>query len=59
LLANCKYLVVDGGSIQEESLIFKKPCLLLRKKQRGRRIEKRHKFLTGLDVDYSEKSLKK
>jgi len=30
LLANCKYLIADGGSIQEESLVFKKPCLILR-----------------------------
>ena len=30
LLANFKYLIADGGSIQEESLIFKKPCLILR-----------------------------
>jgi len=30
LLANCKYLIADGGSIQEESLVFKKPCLVLR-----------------------------
>ncbi len=32
LLANCKYLIADGGSIQEESLVFKKPCLILRNK---------------------------
>ena len=30
LLANCKYIIADGGSIQEESLVFKKPCLILR-----------------------------
>jgi len=30
LLANCKYLIADGGSIQEESLVFNKPCLILR-----------------------------
>jgi UDP-N-acetylglucosamine 2-epimerase (non-hydrolysing) len=32
LLANSRFLVCDGGSIQEESLIFKKPCLILRKR---------------------------
>ncbi|MEM7821758.1 MAG: UDP-N-acetylglucosamine 2-epimerase, partial [Candidatus Aenigmatarchaeota archaeon] len=32
LLANCKYLITDGGSIQEESLTFRKPCILLRMK---------------------------
>ena len=30
LLANCKYLIADGGSIQEESLVFNRPCLILR-----------------------------
>jgi len=30
LIANCKYIIADGGSIQEESLVFKKPCLVLR-----------------------------
>jgi len=30
LLANCKYLIADGGSIQEESLVFDRPCLILR-----------------------------
>jgi len=30
LLANCKYLIADGGSIQEESLVFNRPCLVLR-----------------------------
>ena len=44
LLANCEYLITDGGSIQEESLIFKKPCILLRK-----RTERREGLLTGIN----------
>lgn len=44
LLANCRYLVTDGGSIQEESLVFKKPCVLLRK-----RTERQEGLLTGIN----------
>ncbi|MFH1308574.1 MAG: UDP-N-acetylglucosamine 2-epimerase [Patescibacteria group bacterium] len=55
LLANCKYLVVDGGSIQEESLIFKKPCLLLRKRtERPEGLETGINFLTKLNPKYSK-----
>lgn len=60
LLANCKYIVVDGGSIQEESLIFKKPCLLLRKKtERQEGLSSGINFLTNLDLNYSKKIIEK
>lgn len=60
LLANCEYLITDGGSIQEESLVFKKPCVLLRK-----RTERQEGLLTGinflakLNVFYSKKIIEK
>jgi UDP-N-acetylglucosamine 2-epimerase (non-hydrolysing) len=55
-LKNCKYLLTDGGSIQEESLIFKKPCLLLRDRtERPEGLETGINFLTKFDVDYSRK----
>jgi UDP-N-acetylglucosamine 2-epimerase (non-hydrolysing) len=44
LLANSKYLISDGGSIQEESLVFKKPCLILRN-----RTERQEGLITGLN----------
>ncbi len=44
LLANCKYLIADGGSIQEESLVFKKPCLVLRN-----RTERQEGLKTGIN----------
>ena len=51
LLANCKYLVTDGGSIQEESLVFKKPCIILRKRtERPEGLATGINFLTGLQV---------
>lgn len=56
LLANCKYLVTDGGSIQEESLVFKKPCILLRKKtERQEGLKTGINFLTKLNVEYAIK----
>ena len=56
LIANCKYLITDGGNIQEESLVFKKPCILLRKKtERQEGLLTGINFLTELKVDYSKK----
>jgi UDP-N-acetylglucosamine 2-epimerase len=55
LMAKCKYLVTDGGSIQEESLVFKKPCIILRKAtERQEGLSTGINFLTKLDVDYSK-----
>lgn len=60
LLANCKYLVTDGGSIQEESLVFKKPCLILRKKtERQEGLATGINFLTKLDINYARKIIDK
>lgn len=54
LIANCDYLITDGGSIQEESLIFKKPCLILRERtERQEGLDTGINFLTKLDVDKS------
>lgn len=54
LLANCKYLITDGGSIQEESLVFRKPCVILRKKtERQEGLSTGINFLTKLNVNYS------
>jgi len=51
LLSNCKYLVADGGSIQEESLVFKKPCIILRKRtERQEGLDSGINFLTGMNV---------
>jgi len=60
LLANCKYLITDGGSIQEESLVFKKPCIILRKKtERQEGLNTGINFLTGLDVEKTKEIIKK
>jgi len=55
LIANCKYLITDGGSIQEESLVFKKPCVILRNlTERQEGLSSGINFLTKLDLDYSK-----
>lgn len=60
LLANCEYLITDGGSIQEESLVFKKPCILLRKRtERQEGLSTGINFLTGLNINYTEEIIKK
>jgi len=52
-------LVTDGGSIQEESLVFKKPCILLRKKtERQEGLETGLNFLTDLDINKTEEFIK-
>ena len=59
LSANSEYLVVDGGSIQEESLVFKKPCLILRKKtERQEGLDTGINFLT-MDVQEAKKIIDK
>jgi len=56
LLANCGYLLTDGGSIQEESLVFKKPCILLRKRtERQEGLSTGINFLTRLKLPYTSK----
>lgn len=56
MLANCKYLITDGGSIQEESLVFKKPCIILRKKtERQEGLLTNINFLVGTNVEKTKK----
>ncbi|MBT3643095.1 hypothetical protein HN604_02875 [archaeon] len=60
LLANSKYLIMDGGSIQEESLIFKKPCIIMRDRtERQEGLSSGINFLTGVDVKKAQKIIKK
>ncbi len=58
-IKNCSMLITDGGSIQEESLIFKKPCVLLRKfTERQEGLSTGLNFLTKLDFDYSVEKIR-
>ena len=59
LMKHAKYLITDGGSIQEESLALKKPCVLLRMKtERQEGLKTGLNFLTKLDVEYTKKIIK-
>ncbi len=56
LIANSSYLVTDGGSIQEESLVFRKPCVILRHvTERPEGLHSGINFLTKLDVKGTRK----
>ena len=60
MISNCKYLVTDGGSIQEESLVFKKPCLILRNRtERQEGLSTGINFLTKLNVEKTKKIIEK
>lgn len=60
LIANCKYLITDGGSIQEESLVFKKPCLILRNHtERQEGLSTGINFLSKFNVNYSKDIIQK
>ncbi|MCS7123365.1 MAG: UDP-N-acetylglucosamine 2-epimerase (non-hydrolyzing) [Candidatus Aenigmarchaeota archaeon] len=55
LLKNSTYIITDGGSIQEESLVLKKPCILLRKAtERQEGLKTGINFLTKLNVNYAK-----
>jgi UDP-N-acetylglucosamine 2-epimerase (non-hydrolysing) len=60
LMGKCSYLVTDGGSIQEESLVFKKPCVILRhvtERQEG--LSTNINFLTKLNVARTRKLIRR
>jgi UDP-N-acetylglucosamine 2-epimerase (non-hydrolysing) len=60
LMKNATYLITDGGSIQEESLVLRKPCIILRKAtERQEGLETGIDFLTSLDVNYTRKIIEK
>lgn len=60
LLSNCKYLIADGGSIQEESLVFKKPCIIIRKKtERQEGLFSEINFLSKINVKETKKIIEK
>jgi UDP-N-acetylglucosamine 2-epimerase (non-hydrolysing) len=55
---NCKYLIADGGSIQEESVFLKKPVFLLRKyTERVAGLGNKYNLLTKLDFGIFKKQL--
>lgn len=57
-ISKCSLIVCDGGSMQEESLIFGKPCVVLRmatERQEG--LETNFQFLSKLDVEKTKQKI--
>jgi len=51
-ISKCSLIVCDGGSMQEESLIFKKPSIILRKAtERQEGLKTNFQFLSKLDIE--------
>ncbi len=58
-LAKCSLILCDGGSLQEESLIFKKPCVILRMTtERPEGLKSNFQFLSKLDVKKTKDKIK-
>jgi UDP-N-acetylglucosamine 2-epimerase len=58
-LKKCSLIICDGGSMQEESLIFKKPCIILRMNtERQEGLETNFQFLSKLDVEKTKEKIK-
>ncbi len=58
-MSKCSLIICDGGSMQEESLIFKKPCILLRmatERQEG--LETNFQYLSKLDLQKTKEKIK-
>jgi UDP-N-acetylglucosamine 2-epimerase len=54
-IRKCALIICDGGSMQEESLIFGKPCVILRNStERPEGLETNFQFLTKFDVEKSK-----
>ena len=59
LISNSKFIITDGGGVQEESLILKKPCILMRKRtERIEGLETGINFLTELKEEKLKKAIK-
>jgi len=58
-MSKCSLIVCDGGSMQEESLIFGKPCVVLRNAtERQEGLETNFQFLSKLDVERTKEKIK-
>jgi len=58
-MSKCSLIVCDGGSMQEESLIFKKPCIILRKAtERQEGLETNFQFLSNLEIEKTKDKIK-
>ncbi len=57
-VSKCSLIICDGGSMQEESLIFGKPCIILRKAtERPEGLNSNFQFLSKLDVTKTKQKI--
>lgn len=58
-MSKCSLIVCDGGSMQEESLIFRKPCIILRSAtERQEGLETNFQFLSKFEVEKTKEKIK-
>jgi UDP-N-acetylglucosamine 2-epimerase (non-hydrolysing) len=57
-MSECSLIICDGGSMQEESLIFGKPCIILRNAtERPEGLDTNFQFLSKLDVEKTKEKI--
>lgn len=58
-MSKCNLIICDGGSMQEESLVFHKPCIILRNAtERQEGLDSNFQFLSKLDVEKTKEKIK-
>jgi UDP-N-acetylglucosamine 2-epimerase (non-hydrolysing) len=58
-MSKCDLIVCDGGSMQEESLVFHKPCIILRNStERQEGLDSNFQFLSKLNVKKTKEKIK-
>ncbi len=58
-MSKCSLIICDGGSMQEESLIFKKPCIILRMNtERPEGLNTNFQYLSKLDIQKTKEKIK-
>lgn len=58
-VSKCSLILCDGGSLQEESIIFKKPCIILRNKtERPEGLKANFQFLSKLEIEKTKSKIR-
>ena len=58
-ISKCSLIICDGGTMQEESLIFQKPCIILRKHtERQEGLKSNFQFLSRFDVGKTKEKIR-
>ncbi|NMB66444.1 UDP-N-acetylglucosamine 2-epimerase (non-hydrolyzing) [Candidatus Woesearchaeota archaeon] len=58
-MSKCSLIICDGGSMQEESLILKKPCIILRNNtERQEGLQTNFQYLSKLSIEKTKQKIK-